>query len=374
MFTVNTNTQKIIEAEKILALGKPENLAKMDFVLIDAAGSPVNAENCKFSLQIGDVIYSNYKTDANTVSFRYISIAAVAPEAAFAVILKKDDAVILTDSITVTADVIQTGGSADLGSYVGEVSITGDVDGSTADILNYTKTGQIGTVTVGWNNPNYVAQPTADTYNNNLFFKGWMLGIIGGYQVLINAGGQTITVNKNQGIDLDASDLLWKGRGLNYGNGLCLLNSSGNVPFYVSEPYINKNDSYGDIWFRFNSDSKIDWYTHYGEALTFYDDGDFYFQYPDTLTKRMEDNCITKEIWVTPSENITTILIPEYMQVIGDMPETLQATKEILWNETPYTRALTHIFVVRGINYNGRWIYTINYSHNFISDYTSIFN
>lgn len=338
------------------------------------------ADDDKFKLVLGDIQSENFAF-ANDGCLRFTAVAldfisSATTSASVKIICNGNE--ILSDTIIIKAIVSDDGGgggSADLSNYVGGVSITGDVNGSTADVLNYAKTGSLGTITVGWNKPDYVAQPDADTYNNNLFVKGWMLGLIGGYQVLINAGGQTITVNKSTGINLDASNLSWKGSGLNRGSGLCLLNDNGNVPFYVSEPYITKTDSYGDIWFRFNSDSKIDWYNHYGEALTFYDDGDFYFQYPNGLTKRMEDNCITKEIWVTPSEeNITTISIPEYMQVIGDMPEALQATKEILWNETTYNRSLTHVFVVRGVNYNGRWIYTINYSYNFISDYNSIFS
>ena len=331
----------------------------------------------KFELDLSGNKHSLYGfTDAGCLRFTAVSLDFISAETTSAPVkITCNEDEILSDTITLKA-VVTGGGSADLSAYVGGVSITGDVNGSTADILNYAKTGNsVGTITVGWNKPDYVAQPNIDTYNNNLFVKGWGVNLIGGFQVLINAGGQTITVNKSQGINLDASNLSWKGMGLNYASGLCLLNYNGNVPFYVSEPYINKNDSYGDIWFRFNSDSKIDWYTHYGEALTFYDDGDFYFQYPDGLTQNMTDNCITKEIWVTPSEyNITTISIPEYMQVIGDMPETLQATKEIIWNGSSYTRALTHVFVVRGINYSGRWIYTINYSYNFISDYNGIFN
>lgn len=361
----------LILGNKTFDIGK-SRVVNLVFKFTDTAFD----DDDKFQLDLGGNKFSLYGfTDAGCLRFTAVELDFIASETTSAPVkITCNEDEILSDTITIKA-VVTGGGSADLSAYVGGVSITGDVNGSTADILNYTKTGKLGSVTVGWNQPNNIAQPDADTYNNNLFVKGWNLGIIGGYQVLINAGGQTITVNKSQGIFLDASNLNWNGSGLNRGSGLCLLNETGNVPFYVSEPYINENDSHGDIWFRFNSDSKLDWYTHRGAALTFYDDGDFQFQYPDTLTKRMDDNCITKEIWVTPSgQNITTISIPEYIQVIGDMPQTLQATKEILWNETPYTRALTHVFVVRGINYNGRWIYTINYSYNFISDYNSIFN
>lgn len=295
----------------------------VDFVFKFENAAFDNAD--KFELKLGENTFNLYGFANQCLRFTRCDLNDIinSENTSISIKITCNDVEILSDTITIKA-VVTGGGSVDLSDYVGGVSITGDVNGSTADILNYTKTGELGSVTVGWNKPDYVAQPNADTYNNNLFVKGWNLGIIGGYQVLINAGGQTITVNKSTGINLDASDLSWKGRGLNHDSGLCLLNENGNVPFYVSEPYIIKNDSYGDIWFRFNSDSKLDWYTHHGEALTFYDDGDFNFNRPDGLTKLISDNCITKEIWITPSEyNITTISIPEYMQVIGDMPETL---------------------------------------------------
>ena len=119
MFTVNTNTQKIIEAEKILALGEPENLAKMDFVLVDAAGQPVNAENCQFDLMMGEVNCPRYKTDANTVSFRYIALELTKAQTDFTVTLKKDGAIICNDSIKVTAEV-QGGGSSEVQGIVFE--------------------------------------------------------------------------------------------------------------------------------------------------------------------------------------------------------------------------------------------------------------
>ena len=189
----------------------------------------------KFELDLSGNEYSLYGfTDAGCLRFTAVSLDFISAETTSAPVkITCNGDEILSDTITIKA-VVTGGGSADLSNYVGGVSITGDVNGYTADILNYAKTGNIGTVTVGWNKPNNVAQPDADTYNNNIFVKGWHLGIIGGYQVLINGGGQTITVNKSQGIRLDASDLSWKGSGLNYGDGLCLLNSSGNVPFYVS--------------------------------------------------------------------------------------------------------------------------------------------
>ena len=105
MFTVNISTQKLTDTEKILALGEPENLAKMDFVLVDAAGQPVNAENCQFDLMMGEVNCPRYKTDANTVSFRYIALDITKAQTEFALTLKKDGVTICNDSIKVTAEV-----------------------------------------------------------------------------------------------------------------------------------------------------------------------------------------------------------------------------------------------------------------------------
>lgn len=270
-----------------------------------------------------------------------------------------------------------------LSAYVGGVSITGEVNGSTADVLNYANNGGAGTITVGWNNPGDASQPDFNTYSNNIFVKGWAVDIIAGNMVYLKAGINSITVNETGGmnlsvsgsdINLDANNLLWKGTGLNYSNGLCLLNNNGNIPFYVSEPYIYRTDDLDSdgVYFNF-SDSKIDWYTHYNAWLTFITDADIYYAYPDGSTKSMYDNCITKEIWISPVSTIEVISIPEYVQVIGEMPTSLEPTKEIIYNGSSYNKQLTHVFVVRGINYNGKWIYTINYAYNFISNYDEIY-
>jgi hypothetical protein len=105
MFTVNISTQKITDAEKILALGNPDNMAKIDFALVDAAGEAVNAENCKFDLMIGEISCPRYKTDANIVSFRYIALEVTKAETDFSLNMKKDDVDILNDTIKVTAEV-----------------------------------------------------------------------------------------------------------------------------------------------------------------------------------------------------------------------------------------------------------------------------
>ena len=117
MFTVNISTQKLTDAEKILALGEPEKLVKIDFVLVDAAGQPVNAENCQFDLMMGEVNCPRYKTDANTVSFRYIALDITKAQTEFALTLKKDGAIICNDSIKVTAEV-QGGGSSEVQGIV----------------------------------------------------------------------------------------------------------------------------------------------------------------------------------------------------------------------------------------------------------------
>ena len=355
-----------ITSEKTLDLGKRRSV-DLAFAF-DASFEDAD----KFELSIADTTNTLYGfTNSGKLSFSNVDFSFIAEaEKTVAVTIKHNETEILADELTITAVVSGGGGGADLGSYKGKISIASEND---KDAVNFTAGGDISSLTFGFNKPGFVA-PTMDEYPVNVFTKGWNVGVIGGYQVLINAGGQTIIVNKSTGINLDANDLQWRGNGLNYNSGLCLLNDDGNIPFYVTEPQINETSSYGDLYFRFDNGKKIDWYTHYGAALTFHDDEDFYLQRPDGLTKRMQNNCVTKEIWITPTEEISSISIPEYIQVIGDMPQTLQATKEILWNGSTYSRNVTHVFVVRGINYNGRWIYTINYSYNFISDYDSIFN
>ena len=71
MYQINTTTKKFTEAVTIDLGQLPVIDAKIDFQLTDGS-KPVIAENKTFAMTIGSVLGSLYKTDEDTVSFRYL--------------------------------------------------------------------------------------------------------------------------------------------------------------------------------------------------------------------------------------------------------------------------------------------------------------
>lgn len=71
MHQINTTTKKFTEAVTIDLGQLPVIDAKIDFILTDGT-NPVIAENKTFAMTIGSVLGSLYKTDEDTVSFRYL--------------------------------------------------------------------------------------------------------------------------------------------------------------------------------------------------------------------------------------------------------------------------------------------------------------
>lgn len=71
MHKINTITKKFTEAVTIDLGQLPTVDTRIDFILTDGT-NPVIAENKTFAMTIGSVLGSLYKTDADTVSFRYL--------------------------------------------------------------------------------------------------------------------------------------------------------------------------------------------------------------------------------------------------------------------------------------------------------------
>lgn len=71
MHKINITTKKFLEAVTIDLGQLPTVDTRIDFILTDGT-NPVIAENKTFSMTIGSVLGSLYKTDADTVSFRYL--------------------------------------------------------------------------------------------------------------------------------------------------------------------------------------------------------------------------------------------------------------------------------------------------------------
>lgn len=71
MYQINTTTKKFTEAVTIDLGQLPTVDTRIDFILTDGT-NPVIAENKTFAMTIGSVLGSLYKTDEDTVSFRYL--------------------------------------------------------------------------------------------------------------------------------------------------------------------------------------------------------------------------------------------------------------------------------------------------------------
>ena len=71
MHQINVTTKKFTEAVTIDLGQLPTVDTRIDFILTDGT-NPVIAENKTFAMTIGTVLGSLYKTDNDTVSFRYL--------------------------------------------------------------------------------------------------------------------------------------------------------------------------------------------------------------------------------------------------------------------------------------------------------------
>ena len=103
IFTVNTSTKKLV-GQTTLDIGSIPAEVRIDFTLTDGT-DPVIAEGKAFTLTIGTVSCTLYKTDADTVSFRYIKFNETNVSSSASITMTMDGTEILSDTVTETYDI-----------------------------------------------------------------------------------------------------------------------------------------------------------------------------------------------------------------------------------------------------------------------------
>ena len=98
MYQINTTTKKFTEAVTIDLGQLPTVDTRIDFILTDGT-NPVIAENKTFTLTIGTVNGELYKTDDDTVSFRYLKFNDDNVADSLTITMKMDGEEILNDVI-----------------------------------------------------------------------------------------------------------------------------------------------------------------------------------------------------------------------------------------------------------------------------------
>lgn len=106
MYQINTTTKKFTEAASLNLGQLPTTDAKLDFRLNDGT-NPVIAEGKTFEMAIGSVQGTLYKTDGDTVSFRYLKFDSTNVSATPAIVIKMEGVEILNDVVSL---IYQTSG------------------------------------------------------------------------------------------------------------------------------------------------------------------------------------------------------------------------------------------------------------------------
>ena len=191
MFQVNTTTKKFVESAS-LDLGLLPAEGKIDMQLTDGT-DPVIAEGKTFAMTIGTIEPTLYKTDDDTVSFRYIQFDETNVATTLAVTLTMDGVEVLDDTIALTYTEAGGGDPFPQGGYAG-------------DFLQKTATGQTWAEVpsqqqADWNQssssaPDFIKnKPTIPTVNDAT--------------VTINQGGVqkgTFTLNQSGNATIDLND------------------------------------------------------------------------------------------------------------------------------------------------------------------------
>ena len=99
MYQINTTTKKFTEAVTIDLGQLPTVDTRIDFILTDGT-APVIAENKTFAMTIGSVLGSLYKTDADTVSFRYLKFNDDNIADSLVITMTMDGVEILNDTVS----------------------------------------------------------------------------------------------------------------------------------------------------------------------------------------------------------------------------------------------------------------------------------
>jgi hypothetical protein len=121
MYQINTTTKKFSEAVTIDIGQLPVIDAKIDFQLTDGS-NPVIAENKTFAMTIGTVYGELYKTDEDTVSFRYLKFDDNNVANSLIITMTMDGVDILNDTVSLTYQGCGGGGSVQVDTEMNESS------------------------------------------------------------------------------------------------------------------------------------------------------------------------------------------------------------------------------------------------------------
>lgn len=137
MNQINIATKKFTDAVKIDIGQLPVTDVKIDFNLTDGS-NPVIAENKTFSMTIGTVQGELYKTDDDTVSYRYLKFDNSNVANSLAITMTMDGVEILNDTVSLT---YQTSGGIDASALDKKLDAPA-VAGTVGQVLTKTADGQ----------------------------------------------------------------------------------------------------------------------------------------------------------------------------------------------------------------------------------------
>lgn len=135
MFQINTSTKKFTEAASLNLGQLPTTDAKIDFRLNDGA-APVIAEGETFAMTIGSVQGNLYKTDGDTVSFRYLKFDDDNVADTLVITMTMEGVEILNDVVSLTYQRCGGGASIVVDTVLNESSSNPVANSTLAPIIN----------------------------------------------------------------------------------------------------------------------------------------------------------------------------------------------------------------------------------------------
>ena len=135
MHKINITTKKFSEAVTIDLGQLPTVDARIDFILTDGT-NPVIAENKTFTLTIGTVEGTLYKTDEDTVSFRYLKFNSGNVSSTLPITIKMEGIEILNDTVSLTYQTSGGGGSVQVDTGLNESSPNPVANSTLTPIIN----------------------------------------------------------------------------------------------------------------------------------------------------------------------------------------------------------------------------------------------
>ena len=135
MNQINIATKKFTDAVKINIGQLPVTDVKIDFNLTDGS-NPVIAENKTFTMTIGSVEGKLYKTDDDTVSYRYLKFDDNNVADSLAITMKMNGEEILNDTVSLTYQTSGGGSSVTVDSEMSESSPNPVANSTLTPIIN----------------------------------------------------------------------------------------------------------------------------------------------------------------------------------------------------------------------------------------------